>query len=77
MPAARAGHAAVWDAAGQRMLIFGGADAHRRLNDVYVLTTADWTWHRPVIGGSGRAEYSSEDLCTQTNQVSIPCFVHF
>ena len=72
MPAARAGHAAVWDATGQRMLLFGGTDAHRRLNDVCVLDTADWTWHRPVVGGSGGPD---DDISTQSDQLRIVCFV--
>ena len=47
-PSARSGHSAVYDAAKDRMIIFGGFDGKNRLNDIWVLDLSE--------PGSGRWE---------------------
>jgi hypothetical protein len=48
-PAARYNHSAVWDPAGNRMLVFGG---YSYRNDVWALTNTGgaWAWSQPLIG---------------------------
>lgn len=51
-PSAREGATAVWDAAGQRMVVFGGYDG-AYLNDVWALTKGQDTWTWAPLAPSG------------------------
>src|SRR5262245_6087205 len=52
LPSDRDGHAAVYDAARDRMVVFGGMSSARR-NDVWVLPLASATgWHQMLVGGT-------------------------
>jgi len=50
-PAARTQHTAVHDAAGQRMVVFGGRDADAVLSDTWMLDLATDTWSQPTPAG--------------------------
>lgn len=58
-PAARAEHTAVWDTAGQRMLVFGGYGPETK-NDTWSLawTGSSWTWSQ--LSPAGTPPASSE-----------------
>eukprot|EP00127_Corallochytrium_limacisporum_P004478 Clim_evm5s165 gene=Clim_evmTU5s165 len=49
-PSPRESHAAV--AMGNKLIIFGGSNGTKRLNDLYVLDTTTWTWSRPRTTGT-------------------------
>jgi hypothetical protein len=51
LPPARYVHTAVYDAARDRLIVFGGSGG-TYLNDVWALTFADLTWHAIVTGGA-------------------------
>src|SRR5262245_29589831 len=52
LPSDRDGHSAVYDAARDRMVAFGGMSSTRR-NDVWVLPLASATgWHQMLVGGT-------------------------
>jgi hypothetical protein len=50
-PSARAGHTATL-INGNMLLIFGGGDGSKILNDVWLLDTTSLTWIRPTISGN-------------------------
>ena len=52
-PLARSHHAAVYDAAGGRLFVFGGLAEKRRLGDVHFLDMHAWAWHRCKAEGTG------------------------
>ena len=52
LPSDRDGHSAIYDAAGDRMVAFGGMSSTRR-NDVWVLPLSSATgWHQMLVGGT-------------------------
>ncbi len=50
-PSARASHSSTFLNETQELIIFGGWNGTRRLNDLYVLDTNTSTWSTPLIGG--------------------------
>ncbi len=51
-PPPRSAHAAVFDSAARRMLVIGGADAMRRMNDVWALDLGGTpTWSQMTVAG--------------------------
>jgi Rab9 effector protein with kelch motifs len=48
-PSARQGHTAIYDAAGDRMIVFGGRDATGNLNDLWVLDFAPTLSWSPLV----------------------------
>ena len=55
-PSGRQDHSAVWDAANDRMIVFGGYYGfYPYLNDVHILSEldGDWTWSSPTVAGTG------------------------
>ncbi len=52
-PSARSGHVAIYDAAGNRLVVFGGFNGTTALNDLYALDLTSNTWS--ALGASGTA----------------------
>jgi hypothetical protein len=61
-PSPRLGHSAVYDAANQQMIVFGGNDGTSELPDCYFLSlplTPPFVWSNAPVGPSKRTEHSA------------------
>lgn len=62
-PTARHGHAALFDAAGERMLVIGGRTHYDVLDDVWALDLSgpgDGVWQQLVLGGAPPARHQAQ-----------------
>lgn len=59
-PSGRHSHAAVWDAANNRMIVFGGEVALTTYNDVWALTRNGSSWSWSQVTASGTPPQTSE-----------------
>jgi hypothetical protein len=74
-PAPRAAHVAVLDSAGRRMLVMGGADAVRRMNDVWALDLeGPAAWSRLTVGGAAPTARHSHSAVFDAKTRSVLVF---